>query len=43
MDIYTPNFDKLKGEITILGIVFQKLQKINTELNNQNYILAIKA
>ena len=43
MDIYTPNFDKLKGEITILGIVFQKLQKIHTELNNQNYILAIKA
>ncbi|MDD1415124.1 hypothetical protein MEN41_10925 [Dolichospermum sp. ST_con] len=43
MDIYTPHFDKLNGRITILGIVFQKLQKIHTELNNQNYILAIKA
>ena len=43
MQIATPEIDKLRGEITLLGAVFEKLQEIKTVLNNQDYILAIKA
>ncbi|MGB3654473.1 MAG: hypothetical protein WBA41_25140, partial [Rivularia sp. (in: cyanobacteria)] len=34
---------KLRGEITIVCPVFDKLPKIKTELKDHNYILAIKA
>ena len=43
MQIATPENDKLRGEITLLGAVFEKLQEIKTVLANQDYILAIKA
>ncbi|BAZ14374.1 hypothetical protein NIES4071_62170 [Calothrix sp. NIES-4071] len=43
IQIQTPNSDKLSGEITIYGVVIDKLQKIKTELNDIYYILAIKA
>ncbi|MEG3846274.1 hypothetical protein QT971_03970 [Microcoleus sp. herbarium19] len=43
MQINTPNGDKLSGEITLLGVITDKLQKIQTELADQDYILAIKA
>jgi hypothetical protein len=43
MQINTPNADKLSGEIVILGVVFDKLQKITTELADHEYIIAIKA
>jgi hypothetical protein len=43
MQIATPEIDKLRGEITLLGAVFEKLKEIKTVLNNQDYILAIKA
>ncbi|MBS3026006.1 MAG: hypothetical protein HEQ29_20330 [Dolichospermum sp. LBC05a] len=43
MQIATPEIDKLRGEITLLGAVFEKLQEIKTVLTNQDYILAIKA
>jgi hypothetical protein len=42
-EISTPEIDKPRGEITLLGAVFEKLQEIKTVLNNQDYILAIKA
>jgi hypothetical protein len=43
IQIQAPNSDKLSGEITIYGVVIDKLQKIKTELNDIYYILAIKA
>jgi hypothetical protein len=43
MQIATPEIDELRGEITLLGAVFEKLQEIKTVLTNQDYILAIKA
>jgi hypothetical protein len=43
MEIQTPNADKLSGEITLLGVVVDKLRKIHTQLAGYNYILAIKA
>ncbi len=43
MQIHTPNADQLSGEIIMLGVVIDKLRKIQTELFNHDYILAIKA
>jgi hypothetical protein len=43
MPIHTPTADKLRGEITLLGLVADKLRKIQTELAHKDYILAIKA
>jgi hypothetical protein len=43
MRIEAPNPDQLSGEITLLGVVFDKLRQIKTELANHEYILAIKA
>jgi hypothetical protein len=43
MQIHTPNADKLSGEITLIGIVANKLRKIKTSLTDKDYILAIKA
>jgi len=43
MQIHTPNAEKLSGEITLLGVIADKLQKIKTELADKDYILAIKA
>lgn len=43
IQIHTPNADKLSGEITLLGIIADKLWKIKMELADKDYILAIKA
>jgi hypothetical protein len=43
MQIHTPNPDQLSGKIVILGVIIDKLRKIQTELFNHEYILAIKA
>jgi len=43
MQIHTPNADKLSGEITLLGVIAEKLRKIKTELADKDYILAIIA
>jgi hypothetical protein len=43
MQIHAPKTDQLSGTIVILGVVFDKLRKIQTELFNHDYILAIKA
>jgi len=43
MQIHTPNADKLSGEITLLGVIADKLRKIKTELADKDYILAIIA
>lgn len=43
MQIATPSIDKLSGDITLLGEVFEKLRSIKTELADHDYILAIKA
>jgi hypothetical protein len=43
IQINTPNADKLSGEIIILGVVFDKLRRITTELADHEYIIAIKA
>jgi hypothetical protein len=43
MQIASPSIDKLSGEITLLGAIFEKLQEIKTELADHDYILAIKA
>ena len=43
MQIHTPNTHKLSGEITLLGLVANKLRKIQTSLEDKDYILAIKA
>ncbi|MHC5915381.1 MAG: hypothetical protein ACYTXE_31295 [Nostoc sp.] len=41
--IATPNADHLSGDITMLGIVVDKLRPIHTELADRDYILALKA
>ena len=41
--IKSPKGDRLSGEITLMGIVINKLQKIETELFDLDYIRAIKA
>lgn len=43
IQLQTPNIDKLSGEITLSGVIVNKLRKIQTELFNHDYILAIKA
>jgi hypothetical protein len=43
IQIHTPNADKLSGEITLLGVISDQLRKIQTELADKDYILAIKA
>ena len=43
MQIQTPNADKLSGEIALLGVVVDKLRKIQTSLADRDYIKAIKA
>lgn len=43
MQIHTPNSHKLSGEITLLGLVADKLRKIKTSLGDKDYILTIKA
>ncbi|MUG99283.1 hypothetical protein F7734_46140 [Scytonema sp. UIC 10036] len=43
MQIEQPVADKLSGEIILLGVVIDKLRKIKTKLNDQSYILALKA
>ena len=41
--IDTPNADNLSGEVTILGVILDKLRPIHTELADRDYILALKA
>ena len=41
--IKSPEGDKLSGEVDLMGIVINKLEKIKTELFDRDYILAIKA
>jgi hypothetical protein len=43
MQIHSPNVEQLSGNIVILGVVIDKLRKIQMELFNHDYILAIKA
>lgn len=43
MQIDSPNSDQLSGKIALLGVVIDKLQRIQTELFDRDYILAIKA
>jgi hypothetical protein len=43
MRIEAPNADNLSGKITLLGVIFDKLRLIKTELADHEYILAIKA
>jgi hypothetical protein len=43
MQINIPDTHKLSGEITLLGLVADKLRKIQTSLGDKDYILAIKA
>ncbi|MCU0546509.1 MAG: hypothetical protein MUE44_30815 [Oscillatoriaceae cyanobacterium Prado104] len=43
MRIHTPNADKLSGEVTLVGVIADKLRKIQTSLADIDYILAIKA
>jgi hypothetical protein len=43
MQIHTPHAEKLSGEITLVGVIADKLRKIQTSLADINYILAIKA
>jgi len=43
MQIHPPKADQLSGKIIMLGVVIDKLRKIQTELFNHDYILAIKA
>ncbi len=43
MQIDSPNSDQLSGQIALLGVVIDKLQRIKTELFDRDYILAIKA
>ena len=43
MQIHASNTDKLSGEITLIGVIADKLRKIQTELADKDYILAIKA
>ncbi|NJL80576.1 MAG: hypothetical protein HC917_20395 [Richelia sp. SM2_1_7] len=41
--IATPNADNLSGEVTLLGVIVDKLRPIYTELTDRDYILALKA
>ncbi len=41
--IATPNVDNLSGQITLLGVVVDKLRSIHIELADHDYILAVKA
>jgi len=41
--IATPDADHLSGDITMLGIVVDKLRPIHTQLADHDYILALKA
>jgi hypothetical protein len=41
--IVTPNADNLSGEVTVLGVIVDKLRPIHTELADRDYILALKA
>ncbi|MFP4099578.1 hypothetical protein [Coleofasciculus sp.] len=43
MHINTPNSDPLSGQVTLLGVVGNKLRKIKTKLTGYDYILAVKA
>jgi hypothetical protein len=43
MQIHTPNADNFSGEITLIGVIADQLRKIQTELADKDYILAIKA
>jgi len=43
MQIQTPNSEQLRGEIQLLGVIFDKLRQIKTVLENHDYILAIRA
>jgi hypothetical protein len=43
MQIEAPNGDKLSGEIALLGVVIDRLRKIQTSLADRDYIKAIKA
>ncbi|MEZ2237190.1 hypothetical protein [Microcoleus sp.] len=43
IQVHTPNADKLSGEITLLGVIGDQLRKIQTELADKDYIVAIKA
>jgi hypothetical protein len=43
MEIHSPNPDQLSGKITLLGLIIDKLWKIQTELFEHDYIKAIKA
>ncbi|MBO3460985.1 hypothetical protein G7B40_013865 [Aetokthonos hydrillicola Thurmond2011] len=43
MEITTPQIEQLNGEVTLLCVLFDKLQEIKTQLANHDYILAIKA
>lgn len=43
MQVHSPNPDKLSGEITLIGVIIDRLWKIKTELFDHNYIKAIKA
>ncbi|MEQ9486652.1 hypothetical protein [Coleofasciculus sp. F4-SAH-05] len=43
MQINLPNPDKLSGEITLIGVIFDKFCKIKAELFEHDYIKAIKA
>ncbi|NET46403.1 hypothetical protein [Okeania sp. SIO2B3] len=43
VEIQSPQGDGLSGEITLMGVVINKLKKIETELFDRDYILAIKA
>ncbi|MBC6480528.1 MAG: hypothetical protein GDA56_24905 [Hormoscilla sp. GM7CHS1pb] len=41
--IESPLGDRLSGEIILMGVVINKLQKIEAELFDRDYVLAIKA
>ncbi|MFB2982195.1 hypothetical protein [Microseira sp. BLCC-F43] len=43
VQIESPNSEALRGDIVLLGVVFDKLRKIKTSLAKRDYILAIKA
>ena len=43
MQMKTPLADNLSGEVIVFGVVLEKLRKINIELADHDYLLAIKA
>jgi predicted transposase YbfD/YdcC len=43
IQIDTPIAEQLSGKITLLGVIVDKLRKIQAELTDHDYILAIKA